>query len=451
MTIGDADERTEESEMRGAELISFLYADVSGLVRGRAFPVRDLEQRLVSGVGWLPANQALTPFGPLAEPNPWGPIGDLRLRPDPYTKTRVELWEDASPLHFYLCDAVDPDGGEWDCCPRVLLKRALQQLSEESGLRLLASFEQEFRLLGIPGDPASGLSLEALRVVEPFGALVAAGLEQAGIKLDTFLPEYGANQFEVTYSPAEGLAAADAAVIIREVVREVARRLGYRATFAPVVDPDDVGSGLHIHFSFIDENGDQATYDPDALGGMSEHAARFTAGIVAHLPGLCAFTAPSVASYLRLVPHHWSSGFTCVGEANREAAVRIPSVSSMGGDPAASYNLEYRPADAAGCPHLTLAAVVMAGLSGIREKRSLPEFVNRDPSELSEEERTRMGVKRLPQSLDEALAAAEADGEIRSWFHKDMWDCYFGVKRAEIELLKDLKPEEQCQRYASVY
>lgn len=437
--------------MQGAELISFMYADISGLVRGRAFPLRDLEQRLASGVGWVPADQALTPLGPIAEPNPWGPIGDLRLRPDPNTKTRVDLWEDVSPLHFYLCDAVNPDGTEWNSCPRVLLKQALQQFRQETGLQLMASFEQEFKLLGISGDPAPGFSLESLRTVEPFGALVAAGLEQAGITLDTFLPEYGANQFEVTYAPADGLAAADVAVIVREVVREVARRQGYRATFAPVVDPDDVGSGLHIHLSFVAENGHPATYDPAGQGHMSERAAQFAAGITAHLPGLCAFTAPSVASYLRLVPHHWSSAFTCVGEANREAAVRIPSASSMGGDAAARHNLEYRPADAAACPHLALATVVLAGLSGIREKLDPPELVNRDPSELSEEERTRTGVRRLPRSLDEALAEAEADDEIRSWFHDDLWACYFAAKRAEIEIMESLEPEEQCLRYAGVY
>lgn len=437
--------------MRGAELVSFMYADISGLVRGRAFPLRDLEERLASGVGWVPADQALTPLGPIAEPNPWGPIGDLRLRPDPSTKTRVELWEDVPPLHFYLCDAVNPDGSEWTSCPRVLLKRTLQRLRDETGLELVASFEQEFKLLGIPGDPAPGFSLESLRVVEPFGALVAAGLEQAGVRLDTFLPEYGANQFEVTYPPSAGLAAADAAVIVREVVREVARRLDYRATFAPVVDPDDAGNGLHIHLSFVDENGRPATHDPDGRGNMSERAAQFAAGIMAHLPGLCAFTAPSVVSYLRLVPHHWSSAFACVGESNREAAVRIPSVSSMGGDPAARFNLEYRPADSAACPHLALAAVMLAGLSGIRAKLDPPELVNRDPTELSEEERVLAGVKPLPRSLEEALAEAEADEEIRSWFHDDLWDCYLGVKRAEMDIVKDLNPEAQCRRYAGVY
>jgi glutamine synthetase len=437
--------------MTGAELVAFMHADISGLTRGRAFPLGDLDQRLEAGVGWVPADQALTPLGPIAEPNPWGPMGDLRLRPDPDTKVRVDLWDEASPLHFYLCDAVEPDGGEWNACPRTLLKRSLARLHDETGLRLLASFEQEFKLVGGVGDPAPGFSLEALRVVEPLGPMVVTALTQAGLEVDTFLPEYGANQFEVPCNPTDALAAADAAVAVREVVREVARRMGHRATFAPLVDPDDVGSGVHIHFSMTDEDGNHATYDRDRPGGMSERAGHFVAGIMTHLPALCAFTAPSVVSYLRLIPHHWSSAFTCIGEANREAALRIPTPSSMGGNVSSRYNIEYRPADSAACPHLALAVLVLAGLSGLRDKLSPPELINWDPSELSQEDRERMGVRRLPQSLEEALAEAERDDEVRSWFSDDLWNCYMGVKRLEVELLKDLEPEDQCRRYVAVY
>ena len=78
--------------MRGEELVTFLHSDISGLNRGRSVPLAELESRLVSGVGWVPADQALTPFGPIAEPNPWGSTGDLRLLPDRDTEVRVDLW-----------------------------------------------------------------------------------------------------------------------------------------------------------------------------------------------------------------------------------------------------------------------------------------------------------------------------------------------------------------------
>ena len=438
--------------MRGEELVGFLHADVSGLLRGRSVPASELEERFGTGVGWVPADQALTPFGPIAEPNPWGSTGDLRLLPDRDSGVRVDLWDEVSPLHFYLCDATNTDGSPWDACPRTLLKHALSWLEEETGLRLVASFEQEFVLEGPTFEPGAGFSFEAQRLVEPFGPLVFAALRQAGLEPETFLPEYGAGQYEVLCSPSGGLAAADRAAAMREVVREVARRTGYRASFTPMPAPDGVGSGVHIHMSLVDPDGRPAFYDPDRPGRMSLLASRFAAGILEHLPALCAFTAPSVVSYLRLGPHHWSAGFGTMSERDREAAIRIPPLVELsGGDPARQFNLEYRAADAAACPHLALAVLVLAGLRGIGEGLPEPHLAQGDPSELDEEERGRLGIRPLPNSLEEALGALESAAVVRSWLSMDLFECYLSVKRTEISLLEGTEPKEACERYLHVY
>src|SRR5215218_4657732 len=252
----------EVGMVRGEDLVGFLHCDLSGLNRGRSVPASEVEGRMGAGVGWVPADQALTPFGPIAEPNPFGSLGDLRLLPDGSTETRVDLWDDVSPLHFYLCDAANTDGSPWDSCPRTLLKGALTQL-EEAGFRLVASFEQEFLLQGLPGEPGPGFSYEAQRLVEPSGPLLMGALRGAGLEPEAFLPEYGAAQYEVPCAPAEGVAAADRAAAMREVTREVARRLGYRASFAPMSDPEGVGNGVHVHLSLVDRDGRPVFYDPD--------------------------------------------------------------------------------------------------------------------------------------------------------------------------------------------
>jgi glutamine synthetase len=437
---------------RGEELVGFLHADVSGLLRGRSVPVSELEERLGVGVGWVPADQALTPFGPIAEPNPWGSTGDLRLLPDRGTGVRVDLWEDASPLHFFICDATNTDGSPWDACPRTLLKDALSTLEEEVGLRLIASFEQEFLLDGSAFKPGPGFSFEAQRLVEPFGPLAFAALRQAGLEPEVFLPEYGSGQYEIPCAPAPGLTAADRAAAMREVVREVARRLGYRASFAPMAEPGGVGNGVHIHMSLVDLEGRPVFFDPDRSGNLSVSGAHFAAGILEHLPALCAFTAPSVISYLRLKPHHWSAGFGTLSERDREATIRIPPLVELAkSDPALQFNLEFRAADAAACPHLVLAVLILAGLRGLREELSEPPLTTGDLSELGEEERLRLGVKALPDSLEEALQALEADEVVRSWISRDLLDCYVGVKRTEISLLEGAKPEEACEQYLRVY
>jgi glutamine synthetase len=404
---------------RGEELVGFLHADVSGQLRGRSVPASELEKRLGAGVGWVPADQALTPFGPIAEPNPWGSAGDLRLLPDAGAGFRVDLWEDASPLHFFLCDARNTDGSSWDGCPRTLLKHTLSWLEEETGLRLISSFEQEFMLDGVGLDPGSCFSFEAQRVVEPFGPLAIAALRQAGLEPEAFLPEYGPGQYEIPCAPSPGLAAADRAAAMREVVREVARRLAYRASFAPIAEPEGVGNGVHIH---------------------------------KHLPALCAFTAPSVISYLRLGPHHWSAGFGTISERDREATIRIPPlVEIANSDPARQFNLEFRAADATACPHLALAVLVLAGVRGIIEEIPERPLTEGDVSELDADERRRLGVKALPNSLEEALQALEADKVVRSWISDDLLECHISVKRTEISLLQGLSPEEACERYLRVY
>jgi glutamine synthetase len=436
----------------GDELVAFLYADLAGLNRGRAVPSRDLERRLATGVGWVPADQAITVFGPLGEPNPWGALGDLRLVPDPTTATRIDLWPGLPPLHFYLCDARTLDGAPWDACPRALLRRALDRFTAETGLTIWAAFEHEFVLEGHVTEPPPAFTMEALRLAEPLGAQIAAALRLAGHELETFLPEYGANQFELTCAPREALAAADEASIVREIVREVSRRLGWRATFAPIVDPEGSGNGVHIHLSFRDASGTPVTFDADRPGRLALSAGRFAAGVLRHVPSICAAAAPTAVSYLRLVPHRWSAGWSCLGERNRETVLRIPETISFGGaDPAAQLNLEFRAADGACSPHFALALVVLAGLEGMREQLEPPHVIDGDPEALSPAEREELGVTQLPRSLGEALDAFAADPLVLAEVSDDMRTGYTAMKRLEISLLDGMPAPEACARYARVY
>jgi glutamine synthetase len=435
----------------GDELVAFLYSDLSGMNRGRAVPAVDLERRLAGGVGWVPADQAITPFGIIGDSDPWGPLGDVRLVPDPATQTRVDLWPDVAPLHFFLCDAVELDGGPWGACTRTLLRSALDTLRRETGLTVLASFEQEFFLEG--GEPPPFFSLEALRAAEPFPGQLTAAFRLAGRPLETFLPEFGTNQFEFTLAPRDALAACDDAAIARDLVRETARRCGRRASFAPMREPESSGNGLHVHLSLLRGDETPATFDETRPGRLSEVAGSFAAGIVRHLPALCAVAAPTPVSYLRLVPHRWSAGYACLGERNREAALRIAPVPELPGsaEPAAALNLEFRPADGACCPHLVLALLVLTGLQGIREQLEQPPLVQADPHSLTEAERDRLGVRRLPTSLEAALAELEADGVVRSFLAPDLLAAFVSMKRKELELVAGLDPREACARYVRVY
>ena len=138
------------------------------------------------------------------------------------------------------------------------------------------------------------------------------------------MPEYASHQFEIPIAPSEGLACADRAVLFREIVREVARRVGSRASFTPLLDPSEAGNGVHIHLSLLDGDGQAVLYDERRAGTLSELGGRFAAGVLLHARALSALSAPSPVSAARLAPHRWSAGAACLG-APRAGRARAAS------------------------------------------------------------------------------------------------------------------------------
>jgi glutamine synthetase len=431
------------------DLVALVCCDLGSIVRGRSVRVAELEQLLGSGVGWVPANQSLTPLGGLAEPNPFGSKGDLRLLPDVGTRVRVPPQHHADALEFVLCDIVHTDGRPWECCPRHVLREALEALRGELGLRLVASFEHEFQLLGEPRE-ALPFSLDAQRLAAGFAREVMQALAQAGAEPERFFPEFAAHQFEVPVRPAEGTRGADRSVVLKEVVRECARRRGLRASFTPLLDPAGPGNGVHIHFNLLDSEGLPKLYDADQPARLSELGASFAAGILRHARALSALTAASPVSALRLAPHHWSAGAVCLAERDREALLRIPAVVELGGAaPDAQLHLEYRGADASANPYLALAALVRAGLVGVREGLSAAPVPEGEPAAGQAATGPAPGV--LPDSLEQAMQELAQDEVARAWMTPLLYDAYVALKRSELQQVAGLDMSEVCRLYAAAY
>ena len=190
------------------------------------------------------------------------------------------------------------DGGRvaWSFCPRHILRRALERLASETGVRLLAAFEQEFTYSGVSAHAWQPYELDMFRQQGLFGEALLAAMRQVGVIPDSFLAEYGARQFEVTSAPALGVRAADDAVVTRQLAQAVAFRLGHRVSFCPIPQPNGTGNGTHIHWSFKDPGDRPVLYDESQPWHLSPMGRHFVAGIQHHLPALCAVTAPSVAS-----------------------------------------------------------------------------------------------------------------------------------------------------------
>jgi glutamine synthetase len=354
-------------------------------------------------------------------------------------------------LELLLCDIVETDGRPWRCCPRSFLRDALAELHAEFGLLVESSFEHEFQLLR-DSPPALPFSLEAQRLAEPFASDTMAALAEAGAEPERFFAEFAPHQYELPVAPAVGLAAADRSVVVREVVREVARRHELRATFVPLLDPAGAGNGVHIHLRMLDPAGEPVLYDGERPANVSDVGMSFAAGVLAHAPALSALTAASPVSATRLAPHHWSAGAMCIGVQNREALLRIPPLVELGGgELGPQMRIEYRGADASANPYLALAGIVRAGLEGLRARLPAPPLLERDPATLEGNDVERFGVASLPGSLEAALDALARDDTVRGWMHRELYDAYVGIKHAEMQAAGGLDLDEVCRRYAAIY
>ena len=433
-------------------LTMFCYTDLSGQVRGKGFPSRQIEKRLRGGIGWTPNNIMFTALGTIA-PGLWGSHGDVMLMPDESTGVAVDFGDGTPAEQFYLCDVVNTDGTAWECCPRSLLRNAAAELLGETGLTLRATFEHEFIYSGANPRPADMYALDAVRRHGAFGEIYLGALKAARVEVDSYLAEFAPGQFEVTVPPTEALAACDTAVIVKEMARATAFRLGHSVSFSPRVTPDGLGNGVHIHFSLWDAKGHPVSHDPARDFGIGVAAGQFLAGVVRHMPALCAFTAPSPVSYLRLVSHAWTGVWSNVGVRDREAGIRIcPTFGTSPEAVARQFNFEFRAADATGNPYLQLAMILRAGLAGIREGLPPPvPTVGEDPETMPASELSARRILRLPTSAPAALAALKADSVMQSFLPEMLLKAYLGNKEAEFALAADWSAEEICRRYAEIY
>jgi len=431
------------------ELIFAATCDLAGKVRGKAFPAAQLDKRLQRGVGWTPTNVQINCFDVIAE-SPFGALGDLLLIPDSATEVRAKFGEANERL--VLGDIVTLEGEPWELCTRSLLKSALARLEQVAGVRLLAAFEHEFQLMSVSQLVGEAYGRGGFEEQRTLCETLMSNIEDAGFNPDSIMREYGPNQYEVVIGPEEGVRSADAAVILRELTKSTARHLGQRATFTPIRDPANVGNGVHIHMSFLDADGQPATYDPGGPCGMSALTASFAAGVLKYLDSILAITAPSVISYLRLTPHRWSAAYNNLGFRDREASLRVCPVTAK--DPisiARQFNIEYRAADAAACPHLALAAVVHAGVQGIEEGLAAPDSTEEDLSLLPAEELAARGFIRLPESLEAALARTMENETVAQWFPTPFLPIYKAHKASEIVHLAEMDTMARCAAYENTY
>jgi glutamine synthetase len=418
----------------GLRFVRFLWCGNDGTVRAKASTLRGLEGRVRSGIGLTVAMQAMNSLDQLQPVEGMGPVGEVRLVPDPDT---FRVLPYAPRTGAMLVDHLQLDGEAAPVCQRSFLKRMAARLAER-GARLEVAFENEFSLAVavdgqfVPIDSGLCFSTISATAAQDYVDELADALEKQGIGLEQYYSELGQGQHEISTMHAPALRAVDDQVLVRETIRGVAARHGMVASLAPKPWPENAGNGGHIHFSLWEPDGSRNRFhDASAADALSGEARSFIAGVLAHLPGLCGLTAPSFNSYHRIVPEYWAGAYLCWGHDNREAPVRVPSV--FEGMEEASTNVELKAADASSNPYLAVGGLIAAGLDGLERGLEAPEPVEVDPATIDEREREERGLSRLPATQAEALDALAADEVLTDALGPVLTESYLAVRRSEWE------------------
>jgi glutamine synthetase len=440
--VAQAGPATRQLASAGVTAVALCWVDNAGITRVKTIPVGRLERAAGWGVGMSPVfdvflvNDAITTSKHIG-----GPGGDLRLIPD---LGRLTVLAAQPGWAWAPADRYTQQGRVYAACQRSFARR-MTEAARQQGLELRMAIEVEWALGTEDGgqfQPAcAGPAYGMTRVIElsDYGREVIEALERQGLTVQQFHPEYAAGQLEVSIAATDPVGAADDSVLVRQTIRAVSARHGLQVSFAPSVAAGTVGNGGHVHLSLC-RDGQNLLAGGPGRSGLTAEGEAFTAGILAELPALTAIGAPSVASYLRLVPSHWAGAFQCWGLENREAAVRL--VTGSAGEQDERANIEIKCFDLAANPYLLLGSLIAAGLAGLKAGRSLPTDIDGDPADQSAEELERRGIRRLPQSLPEATGYLERATVLREAMGEPLAEAFLAVRRGEAELFASSDDDE---------
>ncbi len=441
---------TDIDKFIGENQINYILAqfvDIHGVAKTKSVPANCLMDVVNKGAGF--AGFAVSGLGM----QPHGP--DFMARGDLDTLSIVP-WQPGYAR--IVCDGyVNEQPYPYDS--RVVLKRQLNKLAAR-GWTLNSGLEPEFSLfvrdengnLG-PVDETDVLEkpcydYKGLSRSREFLEKLVESLQQTGFDVYQIDHEDANGQFEINYTYGDALDSADKFTFVRMAAGEIANELGMVCSFMPKPASDRTGNGMHFHLSITDEAGKNLFHDSSDVNGMglSKMAYHFTAGLLHHAKALCAISAPTVNSYKRLVVggsasgSTWAPAYIAYGDNNRSAMVRVPY-----------GRLEFRLPDSGCNPYLVHAAIIAAGLDGVERELEPGEPKNINLYAMSEAERLEHGIDILPQNLNEALNALEADSILTERLGKEIVGEFIKIKREEWISYSRHVSDWELNRYAEFF
>jgi glutamine synthetase len=406
--------------------ISYLrlqFTDMLGDVKAVEVPVSKLDDALSNKVMF--DGSSIEGFVRIKE-------ADMYLHPDIDTFMVLPFENDEyGGVASIICDVYTPEGKPFVGDPRYILKRQIKKMNDMGIEKMFVGFEPEFYLFknedNKPADSASYFDLSPFDGGEEIRREIALTLEQMGFEVQASHHEVGPGQNEITFKYKDVLTACDKVQTFKQVVKVIARKHGYLASFMPKPLNKQAGNGMHTNCSLFDSEKGDLFYDKNAEMELSLLCKKWITGLLNHARELALLTNPIVNSYKRLVSGYEAPIYACWSDANRSSLIRIPAIRGN------ATRTELRNVDPCANPYLALAGILAAGLEGIEkvsEKELIPP-VKDNLFALSEDELEKKGIEHLPETLHSAVKVFKKSSLMKEVLGDHLYYKYIDAKEKE--------------------
>jgi len=424
------------------KFIRLWFTDILGFLKNFAITVEELEGALEEGMGF--DGSSIEGFARIDE-------SDMVALPDPDTFHLLPWRSKEHPaVARMFCDILKPGGEPFEGDPRHVLKRNLKRAADRGYTYYVGPELEYFYFRDSQGtetlDQGGYFDLTPLDAATDMRKDTVLTLEEMGIGVEYSHHETAPSQHEIDMRYTDALTMADNVMTYRLVVKEVALKYGVYATFMPKPVLGINGSGMHTHQSLF--TGDKnAFFDPKDPYHLSKVGKCFVAGLLKHAPEITAVTNQWVNSYKRLVPGYEAPVYLSWARRNRSDLIRIPEY-RPGREK--STRIEFRSPDPACNPYLAFSVMLAAGLEGIEKGYEVPEPIEENVYEMSEEERQRRGIDTLPASLLEAILLTENSELVRKALGDHVFKAFIENKKIEWDQYRTQVTEYELKKYLPI-
>ena len=424
------------------KFIRLWFTDILGTLKGFAITEAELEGALEYGMAF--DGSTVQGFARRDE-------SDMVAMPDPTTFSILPWRPRQNAVARMFCDVLRPSGEPFEGDPRYVLKMALERAAQQ-GYEFQVGPEMEHFYLKSAEEPEpldAGGYFDLTTTLDKGADLrrqTVLSLEEMGIPVEYSHHEVAHGQHEIDLRHTDALTMADTVMTYRQVVKEVAMGQQVYATFMPKPFENQNGSGMHINMSLF-QGGENAFYDPEAENKLSATGQHFIAGLLRHAGEIACVCNQWVNSYKRLTPGSEAPVYATWAGVNRSNLVRVPAYRP---GKEASVRIEFRLPDPACNPYLAFAAILTAGLAGVRNAYPLESPTEVDVDALSEAERSKLGIHRLPGSLYEALEEAEGSAVLLEALGEHTFNSLLENKRIEWDGYRFAVTDYEMKRYLPI-